>query len=204
MLEIIPMTTKNQPVFDVDVTKDSRVVTEMVAQFKNYLYGDALFGTMPGTLPKLTVGSLLMRLHRLDALKHRLDAGIQRASEAAQANFLSLRKEWTAHYIGKIKQEMKSRGNALSQYLTDAEENLRSARAEFPAAMEKRVMLEHLKEEAQTLEFWDEDMRNQLGSLDNRIHRVSEKHPFIWQASVAEAYPQDPFWFLYLLPPLKP
>src|SRR5579871_2702207 len=46
-----------------DLDRDVRTVEQMAARLTPYVYESELYGLMPGDLPKLTVGGLLMRLN---------------------------------------------------------------------------------------------------------------------------------------------
>ncbi|HRE48996.1 MAG TPA: hypothetical protein PLD47_14810 [Aggregatilineales bacterium] len=196
-----------KPLFDVDLTRDLRAVEAMTEPetLKHYLYGTELYGELGNnTMPKLTMGSLLMRLHRLNALRERLAPAQALALEKAVQVFEGQRKEWAFHYEGKLLHEVKSRLTALGQFLAEAEENPRLARENYPSAMEKRVMIEWLKDDLERLGKWDEELTGTLANVDNRIRRAADQVDwFIWDERVVGAYPPEPFWFLYRLPPQK-
>lgn len=187
-------------VFSVDLDRDVRTLQVMVNNLKDYLLGTELYGVMPGSLPRLTVGGLLMRLNRLTALENQLATEKREALAAARREFEQVRAEWGVAYNGKITHELKARFRALGQFLAECEENPRGCADAYPSAMEKRVMIEALQDEATARSIWTSDMRGTLDTLDNRIHRVADKHPFCWNAKVEGVYPPDKYWFLYLLP----
>src|SRR6202022_2614455 len=56
------------PTLGYDLDRDVRTLAAMAAGLKTYVYDSELYGLMPGDLPKLTVGGLLMRLRRLPAI----------------------------------------------------------------------------------------------------------------------------------------
>jgi hypothetical protein len=198
------MTTPTKAYFDVDLARDVRVVEAHAARIIPYIYQDELYGAVPGNFPKLTIGGLLMRFHRLDALGDTLSEAQRSAALAAYAVFESARQEWAVHYEKKILHELGARLRALAQFAAEAEERRLGARENYPAAMEKRVMIDLLQAEATRLAIWPADYNGQLLNSDNRIRRIAEKHDgFIWSLAVEAAYPQDRFWYLYLLPPIK-
>lgn len=201
------MVAPAKPLFDVDLNRDVRALEAMTEAetLKRYLYGTELYGHLQdSSLPKLTLGGVLMRLHRLTTLWDRLTPAQQHTIQTATQSFEALRAEWAVHYEAKLLHELKSRQTALGQFLVESEENPRTARENYPSAIEKRVMLELLQDEAERLGVLDKDLKGSLTSLDNRIHRIAEKVDyFIWDSRVEGAYPRDKFWFLYLLPPQK-
>jgi hypothetical protein len=191
----------SRSLFDVDLDKDVRAVEQMAAQLTPYIYEDELFGVMPNDLPRLTVGGLLMRLHRLEALRDLLMARQQETVDDALQRLNQVRKEWPLAVSSKVTQELKSRLNALGQAISECEENKRTCRENYPSDMEKRVIIELLKDELQAHDKWTDEVKGALSNLDNRIRRVAEKDDFCWDKRVEPAYPREKFWFLYMLPP---
>ncbi|MFQ3535732.1 MAG: hypothetical protein SNJ58_07630 [Aggregatilineales bacterium] len=184
--------------FAVDLAQDVRVVAAMAEHLTPYIYESELYGVLRDpSLPRLTVGGLLMRLARLHSLRDQLSAAQQAAVEAAQRKFDEVRRAWAVHYEGKVQQELRARIRALEHFAYDCAENLRACADNYPSAMEKRVMAEHLRDAAFELNVLDEDLKGRLTALDNAISRCIEKGPFCWSENLQPAYPPPKFWFLY-------
>jgi len=188
-------------VFEVSLDKDVKTIEAMVEHFKPYVYEAELYGMLPGSLPRLTIGGLLMRLHRLGVVFDVLTPAQQASVTASREKFEALRQEWSVAYDAKMAQELKARFTALGQFLKECEERPRFAAEGYPSAMEKRVMVEVLKDEAQARGKWTDFFNAQYMQIDNRIRRFFIKDTFCWDARVERAYPPDKFWFLYGLPP---
>lgn len=189
--------------FNVDLDKDLRAVEAMAAQLTPYIYESELYGVMPGNLPRLTVGGLLMRFHRLEALRGALTERQRQILDTARHRYSEVRREWPTALDNKMIQELKARFTALSQLMAECEENRRLCRENYPSNMEKRVIIEALKDELEAHGKWTDEFNGALASLDNRIRRVAEKSEFHWDKHVEPAYPREKFWFLYMLPPRK-
>ena len=194
----------SQSGFAFDLNRDVRTVEAMAAQLKPYIYEDELYGPMPGDLPKLTIGGLLMRLSRLSALSNLLSPTQQDTLRVAQSQFDSIRKEWAVAYEGKIQRELKVRISALDQFFNECSDNLRGCADEYPSMIEKRVMIEHLQDEAIGLNSAPVGLKNGLIALDNKNHRYFEAGKFTWDPRLEPAYPPQKYWFLYGRPPKKP
>jgi hypothetical protein len=190
--------TNTKPLFGFDLDRDVRAVDIMSERLKPYIYEDELYGVMPGDLPRLTIGGLLMRLHRLAAVKDMLTPAQQNQLQQAQERFEQMRTEWRVAYENKIKQELQSRTTSLEQFLNECSDNLRSCADNYPSAMEKRVIIEGLLQEAQNLGSFSSDLNTRITALDNKIHRYAQDTGvFIWDTRLTKAYPHDRYWFLY-------
>jgi hypothetical protein len=184
-------------IFGYDLDGDVRAVEAMSNALVPYVYQDELYGMMPGNMPRLTIGSLLMRLNRLQQITDQLSPRQQQIVAESQQRLEAARKEWHVHYVGKIKREFKARGDAIEQFLNECTENLRGCAENFPAAMEKRVMIEQMMREADALGELTDDMKNRLVPLDNAIRRFAEPGDFRWDKRLENVYPKDPYWYLH-------
>jgi hypothetical protein len=189
--------------YGFDLNRDVTTLEAMVTHLKPYVYEKELFGMMPGSLPKLTLGGLLMRLNRLTQLAQQTDLLSERqrdiVAESAR-KFQSIRDEWRVAYEGKLAQELKSRLNALGVFLEECGEDLRRCSDGYPSAMEKRVMIEVIGTEMDALGILSDDQRSAVSGIDNMIRRVVEESDFIWDDRLRKVYTPDQYWFLYRIP----
>ena len=183
--------------FGYDLDGDVRAVEAMSSALVPYVYQDELYGLMPGNMPRLTVGSLLMRLHRLSLITDKLSPRQQQIVAESQQRMDAARKEWHVHFVAKIKREFKARVDAIEQFLNECTDNLRGCAENFPAAMEKRVMIEQMVQAYEALGEPIEDMQNRLTPLDNAIRRFAEPGPFRWDPRLETVYPAAQYWYLY-------
>ncbi|MBX3065152.1 MAG: hypothetical protein U0528_07960 [Anaerolineae bacterium] len=190
-------TGTNSSRLEYDLGNDVRALEAMANGLVPYVYEDELYGVMPGNLPRLTVGGLLMRLHRLSALKDQLSPAQRDIVEAAQKKVDDAREQWHVAYTGKIKREFKARVEAIEQYLTECVESVRGCAENYPSSMEKRVIVEQLFQEAVALDELSDDMKKRLPQLDNGIRRFAEPGEFRWDHRLEAVYPRDTYWFLY-------
>lgn len=177
-------------IFTIDLAQDVRAVTAMADQLTPYIYESQLYGMLNDlSLPRLTLGGLLMRLARLSALRDQLSPAQQASLEQAQHKLDEVRRTWPVHYEGKLQQELQARLTALEQFANDCAANLRACADNYPSAMEKRVMIEHLRDAALEVKVLSEALKSRLSALDNAISRCIEKGAFCWSANVQPAYP---------------
>lgn len=183
-------------VYDLD--RDVRTVDAMASRLTPYVYEDELYGQMPGNLPKLTVGGLLMRLHRLNAIRNSLSPDQQQMLTNAQNKLNDVRRDWRVAYEGKIKREFNARITSLNQFLNESIDNPKLFGENFAAEAEKRAIVQALMDEAASINFMVDEMRGAVTTLDNKLHRYLEQGDFIWDGRLKSAYPQDKYWFLYV------
>jgi hypothetical protein len=184
-------------IFGYDLDGDVRAVEAMSNALVPYVYQDELYGMLPGNAPRLTVGGLLMRLHRLQQLTALLSPRQQQIVADSQHRLEAARKEWHVHYVGKLKREFKARVDAIEQFLNECTDNLRACAENYPAAMEKRVMIEQMVREAADLDELSDDMKTRIVPLDNAIRRYVESSDFRWDKRLEQVYSPDQYWYLY-------
>lgn len=192
------MTTTSQPTYKYDLDRDIRTVEAMAAGLTPYVYESELYGVMPGDLPALTIGGLLMRLHRLLAISDLLSPQQRAALAAAREQLDHVRKEWAVAYEGKVLQELRARLRALDQFANECAENPRGCVDNYPSSIEKRVIVEALKDEATASNTLTPDLRIAITNIDEKLRRyVKPGGNFIWDSRLEAAYPRDKHPFLY-------
>lgn len=186
-----------QPVILFNVDGDVRALSEMAAALTPYIYGDDLYGTMLGTLPRLTVGGLLMRLQRLTAIRSGLSAAQQQAIAQAQSQLDQVRKDWPVAYEGKLERELPSRIQAYGELLKECTDDARRCADSYPSEIEKRVIIESLLAEAGAHNVLAPQIASQVRNMDGVLKKVTGPSDFIWDKRLEPAYPRDPYWYLY-------
>jgi hypothetical protein len=181
-----------------DLDRDVRTAESMAARLTPYIYENELYGHMPNDLAKLTVGGLLMRLHRLKAISNQLSPHQQEAVKSVQAQFDDVERNWRVALEGKLQREFQARLTAMHQYVNEYIDNPTLFKENYYSAAEKRVILEALADEAKSLDYMVEDIKGALLSLDNKMRRYLEKGDFIWDKRLQVAYPAEKYWFLYV------
>src|ERR1041385_1628007 len=98
-----------QPIIQFDPNLDVRTVSEMAEGLVPYVYEQELYGPMPPNMPRLTLGGLLIRLHRLNALYNLLSPDQQAKVKTAQELLDKARKDWPVAYESKLEREIDAR-----------------------------------------------------------------------------------------------
>ncbi len=189
------MTT--QPKIQFSIENDVRALSAMAAGLVPYVYEAELYGPLPGTLPRLTVGGFLMRLHRLDVIKALLTPDQQKILETAHEKFEAMRKEWPVAYEGKLERELGARLQALGQTVRDCAAEPRRCAEIYPSEVEKRVIVESLQDALAAQNVLSAQQSALIKATDNQLHGYTQPSDFIWDARLKPAYPAEKYWFLY-------
>lgn len=184
-----------------NLDRDVTILTAMASSLTPYLYENEMYGHLAGDLPKLTLGGLLMRLHRLTQLEALLTAEQQRQVQDARINFEAECARWAVHYEHKLQHELQARLEALDQFLRECQEDLHGCASSYPSQAEKRTMIAHLQAEALEHEVLTPELAARLEHVDERLRRLVRQGPFISEEFLAQAYPSEQFWWMYAFVP---
>ncbi len=176
---------------------DVRALSELAAGLIPYLYENELYGAMPVNMPRLTVGGVLMRLHRLEAIRDLLNPEQTRRLDEARAAFDKARAEWPVAYEGKLDRELTARTQALGNIFNDCKDSLRRCADIYPSEIEKRVMAEQLASEERERKTLTPVQEAALRGFDAGIKQFIEPGEFLWDPRLKAAYPEDAYWYLY-------
>lgn len=185
------------PTLAFSLENDLRALAAMASNLTPYLYEKEMYGYLSGDLPRLTLGGILMRLYRLSHLERTLHPDQEQTVEDARASFDAARTKWAVHYDHKLLEELRARLNALEQYIEECREDLASCAAGYPSQAEKRVMIEHLQDEAETRGVLTDDLRRRIRQVDGNLRHYFREGSFITDTRLKDVYQPDPFWWMY-------
>ncbi|MEP6988621.1 MAG: hypothetical protein ABI970_23675, partial [Chloroflexota bacterium] len=155
-------------------------------------------GYTPDDLPKLTIGGLLMRLHRLSLLGNLLSNEQQEQLDIAQKQVENVKREWLVAYTNKTTDELIIRINEWNQFLNECRQNQDECREMYPSMVEKRVMAQVLVNEARELNVLTPEIEKRLNGIDSQLQGYFKAGSFVWDQRLQRAYPQDEYGFLYV------
>jgi hypothetical protein len=188
------------------LNQDLKEAEAMAGSLADYLCQDRLYGSAgggmfsSGKLPSLTVGALLMRLRRLDALSEQLDnqqlARLQKAQEQHEA----VVDEWRVHYQQKMLREANSRLDSILPFFTEYRKDPDfGAQVYKPEAM-RRTIVQELLPAIDEHNLDTEILRKKLTSVDGLLHSCLGKSDFLWGDMLQPVYAETTFWWLYRRP----
>jgi hypothetical protein len=178
------------------LSRDIDVLEAMAAEMATYLDSDVLFWPLTGSLPRLTLGGYLMREHRLLALRHLLSPEEQARLDAAVRQFNEALDERIVRFETKGNRELESRIRQWNEYLKDVVNE--GAAGGYMSAVEARLMAESLLNRLSMPPYQlDGRLRQQVASLDSKLHGRWLPGDFIFPDEWQSAYPQSSYWYLY-------
>lgn len=165
--------------------RDSRFLSAALPDLEQYLLAESLYWPLGGSLPRLTPGSLLLALRRLEALD-------PFAARKWQAQFDSIcakrRSIWEQKTLQEIRNRLRLWSASLAEWQSDEAEN----HTDYASEVRGRIILQLLLGQVNAPE-----EATALAGLDHWLRAKLKPGPFLWDARLARAFSQDEFWFLY-------
>jgi len=185
-----------------DLERDLLVVEAMAPDLKVYLESKALYWPLRPRhraglpLPPGTLGGVFLRIHRLRALADHLDGDQPVRFQEAAGQFEETLGRYPEQAAGKMLREVKGRLDGWGRYLEEVAAAPQRYESEYPTQAEGRtviaLLMDALGETGERRSF-----EEQIGRSDAHLRLILEAHPFIWHDSLAAAFPEDRFWWLY-------
>jgi hypothetical protein len=155
-------------------------------ELESYLLSREVYWPLgSSSLPQLTLGNLLLSRLRLKV------RGL--LSTAEEARLEEQHHRWRAAWEKKAQQEFRSRLRLWQNYLEDYSETPSAFASDYPQEVRHRAILELLQAEmAAPL-----PQAALLQQLDDHLRAVFIPGPFLWEADLQPAFPQETWWYLY-------
>lgn len=188
------------------IEKDLSEAQKMAENLTEYVRGSELYGHTGsgffggGDTPALTIGALLLRLRRLNALQDKLTPAQRQQLQTIQDLFETARNEWRLHYEGKVIKEANSRLDNIRTYVKEATDAPRSARGNYPTEALRRTIVQEVLREMQALGLDSAEVDTKRRDVDGRLRGLLKSAPFQWDPALKEVYPEQEFWWLYHAP----
>jgi uncharacterized membrane-anchored protein YhcB (DUF1043 family) len=187
--------------------KDLKEAKAMADGLASYVRGDSLYGNAGGgifsSMPSLTVGALVMRLRRLDALRDQMQDRQQKTLDSAIDTYDNVIREWRHHYEQKILREMDSRLDAMRSFFKECAESERQCASVYRPEQLRRTIVQELLRESDSQNIAISDtLKNKVRSTDKSLRGFFRPAEFEWSEMLQPVYSEDEFWWLYQRPPL--
>ncbi|MGB7337659.1 MAG: hypothetical protein WBC91_02120 [Phototrophicaceae bacterium] len=187
------------------IQQDLKETDGMVSGLSDYVRGDQLYGSTGGgffsKMPSLTVGALVMRLHRLDALQATMSDKQKNEFNTLYESWQTIRKDWRSHYEHKIMQEVESRLESMETFFRECAESQQSCYNNYRPEIQKRTIIQALLQEMSDLNLQDSDLTARIKTADGKLRTYLRADEFQWSDTLTVAYPQAAYWWLYQKPP---
>lgn len=187
--------------------RDLREAVAMAQALEDYIRQDELYGHVgggmfgSGSMPKLTVGALLLRLRRLQALRDTFTPDQREQLDAALVAHRQVQREWAVHYEAKLIKEALSRLGAMNQFIEECRDNLRLCASAYRPEALRRTIVQEITREMERLNIASEAVETKIRSTDARFRALLRPADFLWDDTLRPLYDQQEFWWLYQSPP---
>lgn len=181
--------------------EDVAIVTAMSEELEDYLRHDVLFWPMSASaMPRLTLGGLFMRLHRLTALQNLLTPEKRTQFEQALIRVNEILAGQTVATEQRAHQEIEARlrqwQNALRDWLQST-----PTPALYATSVEARAILAALFDRIGAPPYrLDPELGQRMQGLDQALRGRWQSGEFVWPSTWQPAYPPERYWWLYGLP----
>lgn len=180
--------------------KDLQILDNFSAQMHLYLPSDILFYPV-GSGPRLTLGSYLMRQHRLLLLRDYLDSAEQNTLDHAVGRAQTIFSANLVRFEHHAHEEMDARYRQWREYLRDVNRSGDEYAAYYATSVEPRAMLEALLTQFRLPPYQlNSTVPERLATLDKSLRARWRSGHFVWPEEWQPAYPQDQYWWLYGTP----
>jgi hypothetical protein len=163
-------------------------------------FAGVLYWNLAG-FPRLgTIGGLLLRLRRLEALD--LSTRQARRMKKIKVRVAQSLEKWKVQVEQKTTREVKTRLDEWSLFLSECEIAPGDCTPEYPMKVEHRTIIELLKPHIAPT-FAEESLPKLLQRADQRLKVVSIRAQFVWDEWFKSSFSRQDFWWLYVLPEAK-
>ncbi|GAB5493971.1 MAG: hypothetical protein Phog2KO_41860 [Phototrophicaceae bacterium] len=183
-----------------DYNEDLEIVNSMVERLESYLYSDSIYGNQGlfiEGLPAITIGGLLMRIRRLNALRELIGLARQHQLDKVIAKHDAIYNKWQVHYKKKLQAELESRIGRIQQFIDEIKENQQSVIIFFKPEQMRRTIVQEILYMMQRSGIEIEGLGNTLKAIDYELRQVVKQCDFIWAPLLSSVYSSDEFWWLY-------
>jgi hypothetical protein len=171
--------------------QDIQFLMESLPQLQAYLLSNELYWPLSGSLPRLTLGSLLLALARMDVVQ-------PESAEKYRQQVEIVRAKWRMAWEKKAVRETANRLRLWSQFLLDYVSAPEQYADSYPTEARGRAILQLLLREAP-----DTPEKATLAELDAILKPRLASGGFLWENKLQAAFPENDFWFLYGTPALS-
>jgi hypothetical protein len=178
---------------------DLRYLQAGLEELEDYLTSGGLYwsvGVQPPTgepsYPSLTIGNLLLALERLRGKV--LPPDVEADRVMIERHLTQTRNRWRTAWGSKAHRELRARLNLWRDFLEEYRRDPGANIDRYAYEVHRRVELELLWREVDAILIQDQEF---LSGLDRILEAVFVKGEFIWEPAIQNAFPPQPYWYLY-------
>lgn len=185
--------------------RDLNIISAMSDEMIRYLNSAVLFWPMTqSAYPKLTLGSYMMRLQRLQKLTNLLDEDERFQLSTIVDAFQAITTEQVVQVEQKASQELDARIRQWEQQISDFNLGTDVSRTYYKTDAQIRVMITVLIQLLQTPPYQlNPQVQVKVGKLDGKLQTDWQAGEFVWPGEWRPAYAEKQYWWLYGTPIAK-
>lgn len=179
--------------------EDLNILAAMATVMTPYLDSTAVYYPLAhSTFPRLTLGSYLMRQHRLLAVRDELSTTEDGKLETAVSKAEQAIGERVVRVEQKGEEEVRIRLRQWKQTVKELRERTEQEAPYYATTVENRVILAALLHYLQHKTYrFDVSLQGDTGAVDQKLHAIWQSGPFVWPDVWEPAYDEDVYWWLY-------
>lgn len=184
------------------IAHDLEYLESMATEIKPYLLGKDLYWTLHGShgvLPLGTLGGMMLRLHRLDALRDQMTPDQVARCEQARTALQSEMDDKLVQAEQKMLREADARLTNWEAYLEELNRNVKRYMPDYRTQVEGRTIIEFLRDYAGSA-FDGHHITKRIMGLDRLLRDLTESGDFLLDEELQAAFPSERFWWLYAHP----
>ena len=187
-------------------TVDLAVVREMASEFQNYILNDEVYHTLVVRTRlgderiQCSGGDLLARLHKLQGQINELTPEEQSELSQLRNQIEGSMADFRTRFRSLLEREVKVRLNSLKWFLDECQQDRRQCRLTYPFEIRNRQRIDAILTVLGDAS--PEGMHGQIEAIDRSIRSITGPAAFVWDDQVKGIYPQEKYWYLYVLPSL--
>jgi hypothetical protein len=178
---------------------DLRYLKAGVEELESYLLSEHLFWPLDAkteanepVFPNLTLGNLLLIEARLKARHKTLEQEVQLG--AVLPKLEQVRSQWRAAWDKKAEHSLHNRVTMWRNFIDDYTKAPEANADRYAYEVQRRVMLELLKDEVDQVPPAVSDL---IAHLDALLKTFLISGDFIWESELKDGFPMETYWYLY-------
>ena len=185
--------------------RDLDIISAMSDEMIRYLNSAVLFWPMTqSAYPKLTLGSYLMRVQRLQKLTNLLDEDERFQLSIVVEAFQTIAAEQVVQVEQKASRELDARIHQWEQQISDFNLGTDVSRTYYKTDAQIRVMITVLIQLLQTPPYQlNSQVQVKVRELDEKLQTDWQAGEFVWPDEWRPAYAENQYWWLYGTPIAK-
>lgn len=184
--------------------KDLKELDKLTDSLEDYVRGKELYGNAGSAffsqLPALTLGAVLMRHYRLNALRHKLNDTQRTTLHQAGLRIDSVTGTWRVHTEEKLLWEANSRLDAMRPFFQECQSSPRQCVANYPTEASRRTIIQHVLDALERMGIESSDVIRKRKESDGLLRSMVVPCAFIWAEVLGTVYSPTEYWWLYHQP----